>query len=114
MKLPFLQRFGTFESAPYLVSELLEGGTLGQQLARGPLATGKAIDYAVRITCGFAAAHDKGIVHRDLKLGNIFAIKDGRKSRRTARCRLKLPEDLVNEEASTPFLHGSYCVAGGY
>ena len=48
-----------------------------------------------------------------LRLGNIFAIKDGRKSRRTARCRLKLPEDLVNEEASTPFLHGSYCVAGG-
>jgi|GEM_PF-1481068 hypothetical protein len=30
------------------------------------------------------------------------------------RCRLKFPEDLVNEEASTPFLHGSYGVAGGY
>ncbi|MGA8622955.1 MAG: serine/threonine-protein kinase, partial [Candidatus Sulfotelmatobacter sp.] len=73
-----IYRFGTFESAPYLVSELLEGTTLGQQLARGPLPVRKAIDYGVQIACGLAAAHERGIVHRDLKPENIFVTKDGR------------------------------------
>jgi serine/threonine protein kinase len=71
-------RFGTFEGAPYLVSELLEGGTLGQLLKRGPLAVRKSIDYGVQIAGGLAAAHEKGIVHRDLKPDNLFVTKDGR------------------------------------
>src|SRR5450755_484410 len=73
-----VHRFGTFEGAPYLVSELLEGGTLGQLLKRGPLPVRKAIDYGTQIARGLAAAHDKGIVHRDLKPDNIFVTKDGR------------------------------------
>jgi len=62
-----IHRFGTFQGAPYLVSELLDGGTLGQQLLGGPLPIRKAIDYGIQIAHGLAAAHDKGIVHRDLK-----------------------------------------------
>jgi eukaryotic-like serine/threonine-protein kinase len=73
-----IYRLGTFEGAPYIASELLEGGTLGQQLAHGPLPVRKAIDYAVQIARGLAAAHEKGIVHRDLKPDNIFVLKDGR------------------------------------
>jgi eukaryotic-like serine/threonine-protein kinase len=73
-----VHRFGTFEGAPYLVSELLEGGTIGHLLARGPLPVRRAIDYGVQIAGGLAAAHDKGIVHRDLKPENIFVTKDGR------------------------------------
>jgi eukaryotic-like serine/threonine-protein kinase len=73
-----IYQFGTFEGAPYLVSELLEGGTLGQQLAHGALPVRKAIDYAVQIARGLAAAHEKGIVHRDLKPDNIFLLRDGR------------------------------------
>jgi len=73
-----VHRFGTFEGAPYLVSELLEGGTLGQLLARGPLPVRKTIDYGVQIASGLAAAHEKGIVHRDLKPDNIFVTNDGR------------------------------------
>jgi serine/threonine protein kinase len=73
-----VHRFGTFEGAPYLVSELLEGGTLGLQIAHGPLPVRKAIDYGVQIAGGLAAAHEKGIVHRDLKPENIFVTKDGR------------------------------------
>jgi eukaryotic-like serine/threonine-protein kinase len=73
-----VHRFGTFEGAPYLVSELLEGTTLGQLLAHGPLPVRKAIDYGTQIARGLAAAHEKGIVHRDLKPENIFVTKDGR------------------------------------
>jgi serine/threonine protein kinase/Tol biopolymer transport system component len=71
-------QFGTFEGAPYLVSELLDGGTLRQQLEHGPLSVRKAIDYGVQIALGLAAAHEKGIVHRDLKPENLFVTKDGR------------------------------------
>ncbi len=73
-----VHRFGTFGGTPYLVSELLEGSTLGQQLLRGPLPARKAIDCAIQTARGLAAAHEKGIVHRDLKPDNIFVTKDGR------------------------------------
>jgi Tol biopolymer transport system component len=69
---------GTQESAPYLVSELLEGETLGEQLRRGKMVVRKAIDYGVQVAHGLAAAHEKGIVHRDLKPENLFVTKDGR------------------------------------
>ena len=69
---------GTHEGAPYLVTELLEGATLRDRLASGPLSPRKAIDFAIQIAHGLAAAHEKGIVHRDLKPENIFICRDGR------------------------------------
>ncbi len=69
---------GTYESAPYLVSELLDGETLREQIKRGPIALKKAIDYGLQIAHGLAAAHGKGIVHRDLKPENLFVTSDGR------------------------------------
>src|SRR5262245_21827697 len=57
---------GTHEGAPYVVSELLEGETLRARLAGGALGQRKAVDYAIQIAHGLAAAHEKGIVHRDL------------------------------------------------
>jgi serine/threonine protein kinase/Flp pilus assembly protein TadD len=71
-------QMGTYEGAPYLVSELLEGLTLREQVRRGALPVRKAIDYAVQIAHGLAAAHDKGIVHRDLKPENLFVTKNER------------------------------------
>ena len=71
-------RFGVFEGAPFLVSELLVGETLRQQLERGPLPVRKAIDTGVQVAHGLAAAHEKGIVHRDLKPENLFVTRDGR------------------------------------
>ena len=68
---------GTHQGAPYVVSELLEGESLGSRL-RAPLALRKAIDYARQIAEGLAAAHDKGIVHRDLKPDNLFVTSEGR------------------------------------
>jgi eukaryotic-like serine/threonine-protein kinase len=64
--------------APYLVSELLKGETLREQIKRGRIMLRRAIDYGVQVTRGLAAAHEKGIVHRDLKPENLFVTKDGR------------------------------------
>ena len=71
-------QMGTYEGAPYLVSELLEGETLREQIRRGHQSVRKAVDYGVQIARGLAAAHEKGIVHRDLKPENLFVTKDGR------------------------------------
>jgi eukaryotic-like serine/threonine-protein kinase len=68
---------GTYENAPFVVSELLEGQTLRERLAEGPLPSRKAIDYAKQIGRGLAAAHEKGIVHRDLKPENIYITNSG-------------------------------------
>jgi len=64
--------------SPYIVSELLEGSTLREQLATGALRERKALDYAIQIARGLAAAHERGIVHRDLKPENLFVTNDGR------------------------------------
>ena len=73
-----VHQMGTYNVAPYLVSELLEGATLREHLLRGPMPVRKAIDYSVQTARGLAAAHDKGIVHRDLKPENLFITNDGR------------------------------------
>jgi serine/threonine protein kinase/Tol biopolymer transport system component len=69
---------GTYEGAPYVVQELLEGETLRAELAGGRLSPRKAIGYGTQIAQGLAAAHEKGIVHRDLKPENLFVTRDGR------------------------------------
>ena len=70
-------QMGSFQGAPYLVSELLVGETLRDRLKNGPLPLRKVIDYGSQIARGLAAAHEKGIVHRDLKPENLFVTRDG-------------------------------------
>ncbi len=69
---------GNHEGSPFVVSELLEGETLRTALMRGPVPLRKVLDFAVQVARGMAAAHDKGIVHRDVKPENIFITTDGR------------------------------------
>jgi serine/threonine protein kinase/Tol biopolymer transport system component len=69
---------GFHEGTPYVVAELLEGETLRARLEKGPLGQRKALDYALQITQGLSAAHQRGITHRDLKPGNLFLTQDGR------------------------------------
>jgi serine/threonine protein kinase/Tol biopolymer transport system component len=69
---------GIHDDAPYVVSELLEGESLKDRLNDGPIAQRKVIDYAVQVAHGLAAAHEKGIVHRDVKPDNLFITKDDR------------------------------------
>ena len=62
----------------YIVTELVEGKTLRQELAGGALPLQQAVEYAIQIARGLAAAHEKGIIHRDLKPENLLVTKDGR------------------------------------
>jgi serine/threonine protein kinase len=67
---------GTHNGAPYLVTELLEGQTLRERLHDGVLPPRKSLEYAIQVSQGLAAAHEKGIVYRDLKPDNIFRRTD--------------------------------------
>ena len=62
----------------YAAMELLEGGTLRERLASGPLPAKKVVQIGVDLAQGLAAAHARGIIHRDLKPENVFVTTDGR------------------------------------
>ncbi len=64
--------------APWIAMELLDGESLGDRLARGPLSTDEALDVAEKVLDALAAVHAAGIVHRDLKPDNVFCCRDGR------------------------------------
>jgi serine/threonine protein kinase len=69
---------GTHRGVPYAVTELLEGETLAERLHAGPLAPKRSVDIACQIADGLAAAHARGVIHRDIKPDNIFLTHDGR------------------------------------
>jgi serine/threonine protein kinase/predicted esterase len=63
--------------ADYLVMELIEGETLAARLERGPLPTDRLIDAAIQIAGALGHAHEAGLVHRDLKPGNVMLTDSG-------------------------------------
>src|SRR5262249_19615605 len=67
----------TFGASRFLVLELVEGATLAERIARGPIPLNEALSIARQITEALEAAHDKGVVHRDLKPANIKLTVDG-------------------------------------
>ena len=92
---------GTYNGAPYLVSECLEGQSLWLALTGGALPLRRAVDYGTQIAQGLAAAHDKGIIHRDLKPENVFVTRDERvKILDFGLAKLAQPEDSSNEGAT--------------
>jgi serine/threonine protein kinase len=69
---------GSHDGVWYLVTELLEGMTVGQRLTRGPIPWARAVEIAKAVADGLAVAHAHGVIHRDLKPDNVFVTTDDR------------------------------------
>ena len=69
--------FGEDHDVRYAVTELLDGETVRERIARERLAWRKAVEIGIAIADGLSAAHTKGIVHRDLKPENVFVTSAG-------------------------------------
>ena len=67
----------TADGRPFIAMACYEGETLKQRLTRGPLPPAEAMDVAVQLARGLRSAHARGIVHRDVKPGNIMLCGDG-------------------------------------
>jgi hypothetical protein len=97
-----IHEVGTHEDSLYVVSELLEGETLRERLAREPCGIDEVVAYAVQTGKGLAAAHAKGVIHRDLKPENLFLTGDGQvKILDFGLAKVKHPSGPVDSEAET-------------
>lgn len=95
-----LHDIGHQDGVDFLVMEYLEGETLAERLATGPLPADQGLRYAVEIADALDRAHRQGIIHRDLKPGNIMLTKSGAKLLDFGLAKLRHPD------ASSPVLSG--------
>ena len=68
---------GEWQARPYIVMEYLAGGSLGEALRSGPIEPARAVSWLEQAAVALDAAHAEGVVHRDVKPGNLLLDRDG-------------------------------------
>jgi serine/threonine protein kinase/tetratricopeptide (TPR) repeat protein len=89
------------ESVPFIVMEFIDGRSLRQKLAGQPLDQNEALDIAIQAAEGLKEAHNKGIVHRDVKPGNIMITTSGQVKIMDFGLAKVLGESLITKEPMT-------------
>jgi serine/threonine protein kinase len=92
---------GEASGVSYVVTELLQGGTLRDRLRSGALPARKAREIALSVLDGLAVAHGRGIAHRDLKPENIFITSDDQVKILDFGLAKLLPADLQPADSSS-------------
>ena len=95
-----LYDIGTQDGTGFLVMEYLEGQTLAERLAKGPLPLDQVLKIGTEIAQALEKAHQQGIIHRDLKPANIMLNKAGAKLMDFG---LAKPEMSISSQAVGPF-----------
>jgi serine/threonine-protein kinase len=91
----------TGEGVPFIVMEYCEGETLSQRMRRRPIDAGEFLSIARQIAAGAAAAHEGGIVHRDLKSANIMIEPTGQVKILDFGLAKSLPTELKHSRESS-------------
>jgi eukaryotic-like serine/threonine-protein kinase len=91
----------------YLVMELLEGETLSDRLAKGPLPLEQTLRYGTEIADALDKAHRQGIVHRDLKPGNVMLTKSGVKLLDFGLAKVMAPSQPQSSLTAFPTIAGT-------
>jgi serine/threonine protein kinase/Tol biopolymer transport system component len=107
-----LHDVGHQDGVDFLVLELLEGETLAQRLARGPLPADLLLRTAIEIADALERAHRSGIVHRDLKPGNIMLTKSGAKLMDFGLARSTGLDRAVGDQTHSPTMSRPLTVEG--
>jgi hypothetical protein len=103
---------GRADGLPFLVSELVEGESLRSVLDAGALPRERALRLALDLARGLGAAHARGVVHRDLKPGNLIVTRDGSlKILDFGLARITVPEPGADLDATRP---GTVLGTAGY
>lgn len=96
-----LYDIGSDNGTDYLVMEYLEGETLSEKLKTGPMATDEVLKVASQIADALDNAHRKGLVHRDLKPGNVILTKEGAKLLDFGLAKIQIGQGEMHHSAIT-------------
>lgn len=107
-----LYDFGRDGDTAFLVMELLEGPLLSDRLREGSLPLDEALSFGAQIASALATAHARGLVHRDLKPGNVMLTRDGAKLLDFGLAKTLVTSSAVNDLGESPTLEAPLTVEG--